>query len=125
MYLEEQEYIDLGFSQVDEFETLRMRAEHLIDAYVDNYYTTTSFDEDYDIRTDAVKLALAYQIDFMNQTGVLSAEDKSSIQSISIGRTRVEYADGSHGASNSGLSADAQRILESVGFGYRGVLYDR
>lgn len=125
MYLDEQEYIDLGFSRIDDFENLRTRAEHLIDAYVDNYYTTTSFDEDYDIRTDAVKLALAYQIEYMNQTGVLSAEDKSNIQSIAIGRTRVEYADGGHAASNSGLSTDAQRILESVGFGYRGVSYGR
>ena len=125
MYLEEQEFLDLGFSPVDEFDTLRMRAEHLIDTYVDNYYTTTSFDEDYDIRTDAVKLALAYQIDYMNQTGSLSAEDTTNIKSVSIGRTRVEYADVSHGATNSGLSTDAQTILVSVCFGYRGVSYDR
>ena len=77
-----------------------------------------------------MKLAIANQIRYLNETGILTAEDKHSLGSLSIGRTTVNY--GSSGsspakieASKYNLALDTMNLLKSVGFGYRGVYYDR
>ena len=129
-YLPLCEYMDLGFAEVENFSDLRQRAEMAVDLYTNYFYKNNSLEDDFPPRKKAVKLAIANQIRYLNETGILTAEDKYSLGSLSIGRTTVNY--GSSGsspakieASKYNLALDTMNLLKSVGFGYRGVCYDR
>ena len=130
-YLTLCEYMDLGFAEVENFSDLRQRAELSIDLYTNYFYQNNNLEDDFPPRKKAVKLAIANQIRYLNETGILTAEDKYSLGSLSIGRTTVNYG-GSSGmssakveASKYNLALDTMNLLKSVGFGYRGVCYDR
>ena len=129
-YLTLCEYMDLGFVEVENFSDLRQRAELSIDLYTNNFYQCHNLEADFPPRKKAVKLAIANQIRYLNETGILTAEDKHSLGSLSIGRTTVNY--GGSGTSSAKIEAskynlalDTMNLLKSVGFGYRGVCYDR
>ena len=101
-----------------------------VDLYTNYFYQNNNLEDDFPLRKKAVKLAIANQIRYLNETGILTAEDKHSLGSLSIGRTTVDY--GSSGsspakmeASKYNLALDTMNLLKSVGFGYRGVCYDR
>lgn len=127
-YLTETEFLKLGFEDVEDFETLSARAKLIIDAYIKNFYDFTDFDTDFEPRRQAVKKAVAYQIAYLDSSGVMTAEDKTSLASMTVGRTHVSYQNGSK-SSNSGqkynLSLDALNWLTLAGFGYKAVGYDR
>ena len=129
-YITLEEYKELGFADVENFSDLRQRAELSIDLYTNYFYQNNNLDDDFPPRKKAVKLAIANQIRYLNETGILTAEDKYSLGSLSMGRTTVNY--GSSGsspakieASKYNLALDTMNLLKSVGFGYRGVCYDR
>lgn len=129
-YITLDEYKELGFAEVDDFSDLRQRAEMAVDLYTNNFYQCHNLEDDFPPRKKAVKLAIANQIRYLNETGILTAEDKHSLGSLSIGRTTINY-DGSGSspakveASKYNLALDTINLLKSVGFGYRGVYYDR
>lgn len=127
-YLTETEFLKLGFEDVEDFETLSARASLIIDAYVKNFYDFTDFETDFEPRKKAVKKAVAYQIAYLDSSGVMTAEDKTSLASMTVGRTHVSYQNGSK-SSNSGqrynLSLDALNWLTLAGFGCKAVGYDR
>ena len=127
-YLTETEFLKLGFEDVEDFETLSARASLIVDAYIKNFYDFTDFDTDFEPRKKAVKKAVAYQIAYLDSSGIMTAEDKSSLASMTIGRTHVRYQNGSK-SSNSGqkynLSLDALNWLTLAGFGCKAVGYDR
>lgn len=129
-YITLEDYKELGFAEVDDFSDLRKRAEMAVDLYTNYFYQNNNLEDDFPPRKKAVKLAIANQIRYLNETGILTAEDKHSLGSLSIGRTTVNY--GSNGsspakieASKYNLALDTMNLLKSVGFGYRGVCYDR
>ena len=129
-YLTLEEYKKLGFAEIEEFSELKLKAEMAVDLYTNYFYQNNSLEDDFPPRKKAVKLAIANQIRYLNETGILTAEDKHSLGSLSIGRTTVNY--GSSGmssakveASKYNLALDTMNLLKSVGFGYRGVCYDR
>ena len=129
-YLTLEEYKELGFAEIEEFSELKVKAEMAVDLYTNYFYQNNNLDDDFPPRKKAVKLAIANQIRYLNETGILTAEDKHSLGSLSIGRTTVNY--GSSGtnpakieASKYNLALDTMNLLKSVGFGYRGVCYDR
>ena len=129
-YITLEDYKELGFAEVDDFSDLRQRAEMAVDLYTNYFYQNNNLEDDFPPRKKAVKLAIANQIRYLNETGILTAEDKHSLGSLSIGRTTVNY--GSNGsspakieASKYNLALDTMNLLKSVGFGYRGVCYDR
>lgn len=126
-YLTLEEYKDLGFAEVDDFSDLRQRAEMAVDLFTDYFYHCHELEADILPRKRAVKLAIANQIRYLNDTGILTAEDKRSLGSVSIGRTTINYGGGpsSQEASKYNLALDTMNLLKSVGFGYRGVCYDR
>ncbi|HEL2057759.1 TPA: hypothetical protein TY768_000927 [Streptococcus suis] len=126
-YLSEIEFEKLGFDQVENFELLATRAELAIDLYTQNFYKQVDFDTDYEFRKDAVQLAMAYQISYLDASGILTADDKQAIGNVSIGRTSVSYGKGSLSSSvRYNLSTDAINVLSSVGFStIVGVAYDR
>mgnify|MGYP000641552749 CR=1 FL=1 len=88
----------------------------------------TILEDDIPPRKEAVKLAIANQIRYLNESGILTAEDKLTLDSVSIGRTTINYSGRNNSnpeANRYNLSLDTLNILKSVGFGYRGVCYDR
>lgn len=129
-YLTHEEYRELGFDSTSEFDELLKRAELAIDLFIRHFYEFHDFDKDHKIRKKAVKLAVAYQIQYMDSTGILTAEDKQTISSTTLGRTSVSYGSNngsraSETASGYNLSLDAFNALKSVGFLYSGVDYGR
>lgn len=129
-YITLEDYKELGFAEVDDFSDLRQRAEMAVDLYTNYFYQNNNLEDDFPPRKHAVKLAIANQIRYLNETGILTAEDKHSLGSVSIGRTTINY--GGSGissakveASKYNLALDTMNLLKSVGFGYKGVYYDR
>lgn len=129
-YLTHEEYRELGFESTREFDELLKRAELAIDLFIRHFYEFHDFDKDHKIRKKAVKLAVAYQIQYLDSTGILTAEDKQTISSTTLGRTSVSYGSNngsraSETASGYNLSLDAFNALKSAGFLYSGVDYGR
>lgn len=129
-YLTHEEYRELGFESTCKFDELLKRAELAINLFIRHFYEFHDFDKDHKIRKKAVKLAVAYQIQYLDSTGILTAEDKQTISSTTLGRTSVSYGSNngsraSETASGYNLSLDAFNALKSVGFLYSGVDYGR
>lgn len=129
-YLTHEEYRELGFESTCEFDELLKRAELAIDLFIRHFYEFHDFDKDHKIRKKAVKLAVAYQIQYLDSTGILTAEDKQTISSTTLGRTSVSYGSNngsraSETASGYNLSLDAFNAIKSAGFLYSGVDYGR
>ena len=127
-YLTETEFLKLGFEDVEDFETLAARASLTVDLYIKNFYDFTDFETDFEPRRQAVKKAVAYQIAYLDSSGVMTAEDKTSLASMTVGRTHVSYQNGSksaNGGQRYNLSLDALNWLMLVGFGCKAVGYDR
>ena len=126
-YLTSNEYERLGFDEIDNFEQLEERASSVIDLYTDYFYSNVEFESDNPIRKNAVKQAIAYQINYMDTSGITTAEDKASLNSLSIGRTTINYSNNTANAikDSFNLSQDTINLLNSVGFGYKKAIYDR
>nr|DAX95661.1 MAG TPA: Putative Head Tail Connector Protein [Caudoviricetes sp.] len=126
-YLTSNEYERLGFDEIDNFEQLEERASSVIDLYTDYFYSSVEFESDNPIRKNAVKQAIAYQINYMDTSGITTAEDKASLNSLSIGRTTINYSNNTTNAikDSFNLSQDTLNLLNSVGFGYKKAIYDR
>ena len=131
-YLTKEEFTELGFECEGDFYKLLKRAKLAIDAFTRDFYSLNSFDSDNEARKKAVKLATAYQIAYLDSSGVMTAEDKQSIASMSVGRTSVSYRTGSQNSSGSlsvteryNLSKDTENWLRMAGFGFMRVDYDR
>ncbi|HFI0449109.1 TPA: hypothetical protein ACGOY6_001339 [Streptococcus suis] len=128
-YLSREEFVELGFDLVDNFEALSKRAEIAINLYTQGFYQQDNdFENDVAFRRDAVKLAIAFQIAYLDNSGVMTADDKQSIASVSIGRTSISYGAGRSGSAGQqfNLCLDAENALKSAGFSLIvGVDYDR
>lgn len=127
-YLTETEFLKLGFEDVEDFETLAARASLTVDLYIKNFYDFTDFETDFEPRRQAVKKAVAYQIAYLDSSGIMTAEDKTSLASMTVGRTHVSYQNGSkssHDGKRFNLSLDALNWLTLAGFGCKAVGYDR
>ena len=125
-YLTKEEFEKLGFEVEGDFDKLLKRAELAIDAYIRDFYSLNSFDSDNTARKKAVERATAFQIAYLDTSGVLTAEDKQSIASMSVGRTSISYRSGSLSLGERyNLSRDAENWLRMAGFGSARVDYDR
>lgn len=127
-YLTLEEFKELGFAEINDFSDLRQKAEMAVDLFTNYFYQNNNLEDDIPPRKKAVKLAIANQIQYLNESGILTAEDKITLNSVSIGRTTINYSDKNntnHESSRYNLSLDTLNLLKSVGFGYRGVCYDR
>lgn len=127
-YLTQDEFNELGFDEVDDFERLLTRAEVAINLFLDGFYGTKDFETDFETRKKAVKLATAYQVAYLDASGIATADDRQSASTVILGRTHISYHNGTGRPFESdryNLSLDALNILKSAGFGFRGVGYDR
>ena len=128
-YLTETEFTQLGFDDVENFDKLAKRAEIAINLYTQGIYQRyIKFEEDFDYRQQAVKLAMAFQIAYLDVSGIMTADDKKTMQSVSIGRTSINYGSSVGGSDGQqyNLSLDAENLLKQAGFSLvMGVDYDR
>ena len=98
-YLTKEEFLKLGFEDVEDFEKLLARASLTIDLYLKNFYDFNDFETDFDQRKQST-----------------------------VGRTHVSYQNGSkssHDGKRFNLSLDALNWLTLAGFGCKAVDYDR
>lgn len=131
-FLTQKEFEDLGFDTVDKFDNLEKRAGHAVNLYCRNRYDYKPFEKELIFIQKAVKRAVAYQIAYLSDSGVMTAEDKQSFAGISLGRTSISYTVG-HGqgsqqktlADRFNLCLDAENELLAAGLGYTGISYDR
>ena len=127
-YLTENEFEKLGFDEVENFEKLRARAELAINIFIRNLYDFVDFEKELEYRKKAVKLATAFQIAYLDSSGIMTADEKQSVSSVSLGRTSISYKNTSKAStegSRYNLSLDALNALKGAGYGYKGVCYDR
>lgn len=127
-YLTENEFEKLGFDEVENFEKLRARAELAINMFIRNLYDFVDFEKELEYRKKAVKLATAFQITYLDSSGIMTADEKQSVSSVSLGRTSISYKNTSKASTDGSrynLSLDALNALKGAGYGYRGVCYDR
>lgn len=127
-YLTENEFEKLGFDEVENFEKLRARAELAINMFIRSLYDFVDFEKELEYRKKAVKLATAFQIAYLDSSGIMTADEKQSVSSVSLGRTSISYKSTSKAStegSRYNLSLDALNALKGAGYGYRGVCYDR
>lgn len=127
-YLTENEFEKLGFDEVENFENLRARAELAINMFIRNLYDFVDFEKELEYRKKAVKLATAFQIAYLDSSGIMTADEKQSVSSVSLGRTSISYKSTSKAStegSRYNLSLDALNALKGAGYGYKGVCYDR
>lgn len=127
-YLTYPEYLKLGFDETDKYDELYKRAEMTVNLYIRNFYAYKDFESDFEPRKEAVKNAVAYQIYYLDRSGIITADEKQSLSSVTIGRTSVSYQNSSQSVSKGSkynLSLDTENWLRMAGFGYSGVSYDR
>ncbi|MFP7775692.1 hypothetical protein [Streptococcus dysgalactiae] len=129
-YLTKDEFVkDLGFDDVTDFDKLAKRAEIAINLYTQGIYQQyIDFEKEVDYRKSAVKLAMGFQIAYLDSSGIMTADDKQTMASVSIGRTSISY--GSQHRISAGqqfnLCLDAENALKQAGFSLIvGVDYDR
>ena len=129
-YLTKDEFVtDLGFDDVVDFEKLAKRAEIAINLYTQGIYQKhIDFEKEVEYRKSAVKLAMGFQIDYLNSSGIMTADEKQTMTSVSIGRTSINYGNKQQLSAGQqfNLCLDAENALKQVGFSLIvGVDYDR
>ena len=129
-YLTAEEFVKFKIGETPaNFESLEHTARVSVDLYTRNLYHFVKLENDPEHRRQAVKLAMAYQIRYLEASGIMSADDKQALESVQIGRTSLKYSDTSKQAQLAGqfnLSLDALNQLNAAGFGYIGAVdYDR
>ena len=129
-YLTKDEFVtDLGFDDVVDFEKLAKRAEIAINLYTQGIYQKhIDFDKEVEYRKSAVKLAMGFQIDYLNSSGIMTADEKQTMASVSIGRTSINYGNKQQLSAGQqfNLCLDAENALKQAGFSLIvGVDYDR
>ena len=129
-YLTAEEFANFKIGETPaNFESLEHTARVSVDLYTRNLYHFVKLENEPEHRREAVKLAIAYQIRYLEASGIMSADDKQALESVQIGRTSLKYSGTSKQAQLAGqfnLSLDALNQLNAVGFGYIGAVdYDR
>lgn len=127
-YITQEEFTSLGFDDVLSFDKLANRAKMAIDLYTNGFYNHVVFENDLPYRRQAVKLAMAFQIAYLDVSGIMTADDKQTLASVAIGRTKIDYGNRRHLSAGQqfNLSLDAENSLKQAGFSLViGVAYDR
>ena len=124
-YLTYQEYIDFGFSKIEEseFDRLLKKASDAVDGVTRHFYKFNNLANDVPFRQEQFKKAVAAQIEYFHDMGVTSSHGLEEPSTVTIGRTTL-----SEGSRNSNtapqrslISKDVFFYLKDTGLLYRGL----
>lgn len=124
-YLTYNEYLDLGYSlDKKAFNELIKGAERTIDRATRDYYKKHDIlAEKLKRRSEAFKMAICEQVDFINATGINRSYDiaQNDLKSVQIGRLSLTPAVNVGASVKNGLCTEAYELLGRYGLLYRGV----
>ena len=125
-YLTYDEYIQLGFAEIEEteFDRLLPKASDVINSVTRDFYVFNDIDDDVEFRRKRFKKAIAAQIEYFHDMGATSSHVLNEPSTVTIGRTTVSR--GYRGTSQdetqfSIVSPDVLMYLSGTGLLYRGV----
>ena len=126
-YLTYEEYIDLGFPEIDEqeFNRLLSKASDVVDSVTRSFYKFNDIESDVPFRREQFKKAVAAQIQYFYDMGGTSSHELNEPGTVTIGRTTV--SSGSRNSTsqddskNKLVSDDVYMYLQGTGLLYRGL----
>lgn len=126
-YLTYIEYINLGFTEMEEqeFSGLIKKASSVLDSVTRYFYQHNDLDADINLRKTQFKKALAAQIEYFHEVGGTTTYSVNEPRSITIGRTSMSQgAKGSTSGNESKaniVSDDVYLYLKGTGLLYTGM----
>mgnify|MGYP001217434147 FL=1 len=125
-YLTYDEYIQLGFAEIEktEFDRLLPKASDVINSVTRDFYVFNDIEDDVPFRRERFKKAVAAQIEYFHDMGATSSHGLNEPSTVTIGRTTVSrgYRGGSQEDAQANIvSDDAFMYLSGTGLLYRGV----
>ena len=125
-YLTYQEYIDFGFTEIDEqeFNRLLSKASDVVDSVTRSFYKFNDIEQDVPFRREQFKKAIAAQIQYFHDMGGTSSHELNEAQTVTIGRTTVSTSNRNSSQEeqkNKLISDDVFMYLRYTGLLYRGV----
>ena len=125
-YLTYQEYIGLGFPEIEEaeFNKLLPKASDVIDSVTRSFYKFNDIEQDVPFRREQFKKAIAAQVQYFHDMGGTSSHELEVAETVTIGRTTVSSTrrnSSNETKKNSIISDDALMYLRDAGFLYSSV----
>ena len=125
-YLTYQEYINFGFTEIDEqeFNRLLPKASDVVDSVTRSFYKFNDINDDVPFRREQFKKAVASQIQYFHDMGGTSSHELNEAQTVTIGRTTVSTSNRNSSQDeqkNKLISDDVFMYLRYTGLLYRGV----
>ena len=125
-YLTYQEYIDFGFTEIDEqeFNRLLPKASDVVDGVTRSFYKFNDINDDVPFRREQFKKAIASQIQYFHDMGGTSSHELNEAQTVTIGRTTISTNSRNSSQEkqkNKLISDDVFMYLRHTGLLYRGV----
>src|SRR5690606_36321374 len=125
-YLTYDEYIQLGFAEIEEteFERLLPRASDVVDSVTRFFYKFNDIEQDVPFRREQFKKAVAAQIQYFHDMGGTSSHELNEAQTVTIGRSTVSTGNrysSQEEQKNKLISDDVFIYLRYTGLLYRGV----
>jgi len=126
-YLTHDEYMKLGFSELDEteFDKLIKKAGDAVDSVTRFFYKFNDIDDDVPFRREQFKKAVAAQVEYFHDMGATTSHGMKEPGTVTIGRTTVSK--GSRNSSSqdeqrqSVVSDDVYMYLRGTGLLYKGI----
>jgi hypothetical protein len=122
-YLTYDEYISLGFPELDqtEFDKLLKKAEDVLDSVTRNFYRFHDLETDVSYRRDKFKKAVACQIEYFHDIGATSTHEINDPLTVQIGRTQISTGEANQKKTNTIVAPDVYLYLSDTGLLYRGI----
>ena len=126
-YLTYQEYLDFGFSEIEEseFDRLLPKASDAVDGVTRHFYKFNNLSDDVPFRQEQFKKAVAAQIEYFYDMGATSSHGINEPEHVQIGRTSISKGGRSFGgqdeSKNNLVSDDVYFYLSETGLLYRGI----
>ena len=126
-YLTYEEYIDLGFEEMEqsEFEKLLKKASDVVDSVTRYFYKFNNLSDDVPFRQEQFKKAVAAQIEYFYDMGATSSHGINEPGHVQIGRTSISQggrnSSGQDESKSNLVSNDVYIYLSDTGLLYRGI----
>jgi len=125
-YLTYEEYIDLGFEEMEqsEFEILLKRASGVLDSVTRSFYKFNNINEDVEWRREQFKKAVAAQVEYFHETGATTSYGMNEPTHVTIGRTSMTAGSNKNAQAkpqNSFICSEVYLYLKDTGLLYKGI----